>query len=68
MPDYTRVIEEWNQEGRFITFPSYEIHSCSEGDYVVYSAQPIDTVPQVKSMKELRELLKKRNRRDKKPS
>lgn len=33
---YLRAVEEANQEGHFITFPSYEWHSIEYGDYCVY--------------------------------
>ncbi len=31
--DYLAAVREFSQEGRFVVFPGYEIHSCLEGDY-----------------------------------
>lgn len=31
--DYLATVEEFNQEGSFLVFPGYEVHSCLEGDY-----------------------------------
>ena len=35
-PAYLQAIEQYNQEGQFVTFPSYEWHSIKYGDYCVY--------------------------------
>jgi hypothetical protein len=35
-PAYLKSIEEYNEDGRFVTFASYEWHSIEYGDYCVY--------------------------------
>jgi hypothetical protein len=35
-PDYLQTIEAANNEGTFVTFPSYEWHSIAYGDHCVY--------------------------------
>jgi hypothetical protein len=34
-----QVIKENNQEGRFVTFPSFEVHSCEDGDRTIVYKQ-----------------------------
>ncbi len=41
-PDYLVTMEEANEPGRFVTFPSYEWHSLAYGDYCVYFQQGAD--------------------------
>lgn len=42
-PRYLAEIDDHNQEGRFVTFPSYEWHSIVYGDHCVYYRDTIDT-------------------------
>lgn len=57
-PGYIKEMEKANREGEFVTFPSYEIHSCEEGDHVVYSTAEIESIPEIESMDEIRKKLK----------
>ena len=41
---YSALMEQANQEGKFVTFPSYEIHSFRYGDRTLISAQPIESI------------------------
>lgn len=34
--DFVNTFERFNEPGRFICFPSYEIHSMADGDHTVY--------------------------------
>lgn len=34
--DYLKIIEQNNEDGQFVTFPSFEWHSIEYGDYCVY--------------------------------
>ncbi len=35
-PDYLSTIAAYNQDGTFVTFPSFEWHSLAYGDYCIY--------------------------------
>ncbi|MCJ7739562.1 MAG: DUF3604 domain-containing protein [Anaerolineae bacterium] len=34
-PEVLQTIEDYNQPGVFVTFPSFEMHSCADGDYTI---------------------------------
>ena len=34
-PEVLQTIEAYNQPGVFVTFPSFEMHSCADGDYTI---------------------------------
>ncbi|MFO7631763.1 MAG: DUF3604 domain-containing protein, partial [Caldilinea sp.] len=42
-PGYLTAIDAANQDGRFVTFASFEWHSLTYGDYCVYYKQGADT-------------------------
>lgn len=54
---YLRAMENANQDGHFVTFPSFEWHSIQYGDYCVYYRQvqddlPIIDAPDLESLRE----------------
>jgi len=40
---YLEEVERQNEDGRFVTFPSYEWHSAAYGDYCVYYEDGLDS-------------------------
>ena len=59
--DYADAIEKHNAPGKFITFPSYEMHSIAHGDYVVYCRDRIDPMIKPQSFEELQEFIRLQN-------
>lgn len=56
--DYTRTMEEQNDPGRFVTLPSYEMHSVQHGDYVIYSRDPLGPMVKPDSFEELQDFIR----------
>ena len=54
--EYLRQTELANQDGRFVTFPSFEWHSCAYGDHCIYFKGPGDhrilAAPDLQSLRE----------------
>jgi hypothetical protein len=53
-----RTTEAYNQEGEFITFLSFEIHGCADGDYTVLYEGDSGDILEVQGLAELRERLR----------
>lgn len=59
--DYLKTIDQHNNDGEFVTFPSFEWHSIQYGDYCVYyqntTNSPIVDAPNLEQLRQrLREL------------
>lgn len=58
--DYLDQVERHNHSGRFVTFPSYEWHSCSYGDHCIYFNNGGDhRILAALDLETLRQMLKK---------
>lgn len=55
---YLKMTEEYNQEGKFLTFPSYECHSMEHGDHVVLSYEQNFPLVECTSVEDLKKKLK----------
>lgn len=56
--EYLRMTEEYNEDGKFITFPSYECHSMEHGDHVVLSKNQGFPLVECTSVEDLKQKLK----------
>lgn len=50
-----KMFDEFQDDGRFSTFPSFEMHSCRDGDYTVIYREPGGKILDVSGLAELQE-------------
>jgi hypothetical protein len=54
-PDVLKMVADYHDPGKFVTFPGYEWHSSGSGDYCVifpYDDAPLETFPDLKSLQD----------------
>ena len=53
-PKVQQITEEFHQDGKFVTFLSFEMHSCQDGDYTIIYKDSQGGILEVSGLAELR--------------
>ncbi|RKX82097.1 MAG: hypothetical protein DRP57_10610 [Spirochaetes bacterium] len=61
--NFVQLIKSYNRGGRFVAFPSYEVHSLTEGDYTIYFKDNLKKMFKPKSIAELQKIVLEERRR-----
>lgn len=56
-PEVQRTIDDYHQPGRFVTFLSFEMHSCEDGDYTILYKGGQGEILEVDGLSELRQAI-----------
>ncbi|MFO7871092.1 MAG: DUF3604 domain-containing protein [Kiritimatiellia bacterium] len=57
--DAQETLEKFQEDGRFSTFPGFEMHSCEDGDYTVLYRDPGGKILEVSGLTELQDTIRR---------
>jgi len=61
--NFVQLIDSHNKPGRFVAFPSYEVHSLTDGDYTVYFKDNHKKMFKPKNIQELQRIVLEERKR-----